>query len=84
MRHYGVRRYSNGPMDCWQDVKTPEQHLQCSLDLLKKFVPWEYERCANVEITDAGGYLAGRFPPTVRKPVLTLPSGKRFLAWQMP
>ncbi len=67
----------NGPMDCWQDVKTPEQHLQCSLDLLKKFVPWEYERCANVEITDAGGYLAGRFPPTVRKPVLTLPSGKK-------
>ena len=44
----------NGPMDCWQDVKTPEQHLQCSLDLLKKFVPWEYERCANVELTDAG------------------------------
>ncbi|WP_425532032.1 styrene monooxygenase/indole monooxygenase family protein [Acinetobacter baumannii] len=67
----------NGPMDCWQDVKTPEQHLQCSLDLLKKFVPWEYERCANVELTDAGGYLAGRFPPTVRKPVLTLPSGKK-------
>jgi len=40
-------------------------------------VPWEYERCANVELTDAGGYLAGRFPPTVRKPVLTLPSGKK-------
>lgn len=67
----------NGPMDCWQDVKTPEQHLQCSLDLLKKFVPWEYERSANIELTDAGGYLAGRFPPTVRKPVLTLPSGKK-------
>lgn len=67
----------NGPMDCWQDVKTAEQHLQCSLDLLKKYVPWEYERCLDVEITDEGGFLAGRFPPTVRKPILTLQSGKQ-------
>lgn len=67
----------NGPMDCWQDVKTADQHLQCSLDLLKKYVPWEYERCLDVEITDEGGFLAGRFPPTVRKPILTLPSGKQ-------
>lgn len=67
----------NGPMDCWQDIKTAEQHLQCSLDLLKKYVPWEYERCLNVEMTDEGGFLAGRFPPTVRKPILTLPSGKQ-------
>lgn len=67
----------NGPMDCWQDVQTPEQHLQRSLELLEKYVPWEFERCGNVELTDAGGYLAGRFPPTVRKPILTLPSGKK-------
>lgn len=67
----------NGPMDCWQDVKTPEQHLAKSLEILERYVPWEAERCKNVELTDAGGCLAGRFTPMVRQPVLTLPSGKQ-------
>lgn len=69
----------NGPMDDWGNAKTPEQHLQYSLEILKQFVPWEYERCKDVELTDAGGFLAGRFAPTVRKPVLTLPSGRKIL-----
>lgn len=68
-----------GPMDCWNDIKTAEEHLQQSLNILKTFTPWEYERCAHVTLTDEGGFLAGRFPPTVRKPVLTLPSGKKIL-----
>jgi len=42
-------------------------------------LPWEYERCRNVELTDGNGILAGRFPPTVRKPVATLPSGAKVL-----
>ncbi len=66
-----------GPMDCWQEVKTPEQHLEKSLEILNTYLPWEAERCQNVSLTDTGGYLAGRFPPTVRKPVLTLPSGNK-------
>lgn len=64
-----------GPMDCWQDVQSPEQHLQRSLEIIRRYVPWEAERCRNVELTDAGGVLAGRFTPMVRKPVLELPSG---------
>jgi hypothetical protein len=64
-----------GPMDCWNDVTTPQQHLERSLDVLKKFYPWEYERSRNAKLTDANGILAGRFPPTVRKPVARLPSG---------
>lgn len=66
-----------GPMDCWHEAKTPEQHLQMSLDILQKFVPWEAERCKQVELTDQNGYLSGRFVPMVRKPILTLPSGKK-------
>lgn len=66
-----------GPLDCWQDIKTPEQHLAKSLELLQKFVPWEAERCENIQLTDAGGFLAGRFPPTVRKPTITLANGKK-------
>lgn len=66
-----------GPMDCWQDAKTPEQHLQMSKDILNTYLPWEAERCSEIELTNAGGYLSGRFAPSVRKPILTLPSGRK-------
>jgi hypothetical protein len=65
-----------GPMDCWGDVQTPAQHLQRSLEILRTFLPWEAARCERVTLTDANGILAGRFAPTVRKPVGRLPSGK--------
>jgi len=68
-----------GPMDCWKDATTPEAHLETSLNILKTYLPWEYDRCDNVELTDENGILAGRFPPTVRKPVATLPSGAKVL-----
>ncbi|MEY8120229.1 styrene monooxygenase/indole monooxygenase family protein [Falsihalocynthiibacter sp. BN13B15] len=69
----------NGPMDCWRDVKTPSEHLAKSQEILQTFLPWEADRCRNVELTDDGGILAGRFPPTVRKPIGTLPSGAKVL-----
>lgn len=68
-----------GPMDCWADAKTPEKHLETSLNILKTFLPWEYERAKNVTLTDDNGVLSGRFAPTVRKPVATLPSGNKIL-----
>jgi len=68
-----------GPMDCWGDVKTPEAHLAKSREILETFLPWEAERCRNIELTDDNGILAGRFPPTIRRPVATLPSGRQVL-----
>ena len=68
-----------GPMDCWADVKTPAQHLETSLNILKTFLPWEYERSKNCQLTDDNGILAGRFAPTIRHPVATLPSGRKVL-----
>ncbi|MDO5103084.1 MAG: FAD-binding oxidoreductase [Lautropia sp.] len=68
-----------GPLDCWRDVKTPEAHLAVSKRFLETYLPWEGERAAKVELTDAGGVLSGAFPPTVRKPVMTLPSGRLVL-----
>jgi 2-polyprenyl-6-methoxyphenol hydroxylase-like FAD-dependent oxidoreductase len=65
-----------GPMDCWRDLASPEEHLAQSLKLLEQFLPWEAERARHVELTDGNGILAGSFAPTVRKPVLRLPSGK--------
>ena len=68
-----------GPMDAWGEVKTPAEHLAKSKEILQTFFPWEAERCAHIELTDANGILAGRFPPTVRKPVAELPSGRLVL-----
>jgi hypothetical protein len=64
-----------GPMDCWDDVRTPQEHLERSVEILDRFFPWEADRNRNIELTDDNGILAGRFPPTVRKPVAELPSG---------
>ncbi|GFM81317.1 hypothetical protein PSCICO_39300 [Pseudomonas cichorii] len=66
-----------GPMDCWQGIQSPEQHLEKSLELIKRYAPWEAERCGSVQLTDDKGFLSGRFTPMVRKPVLTLPSGNK-------
>ncbi|AIA05908.1 styrene monooxygenase/indole monooxygenase family protein [Streptomyces noursei] len=64
-----------GPVDAFQGVRDPREHLALTLDLMKTFLPWEYERSAGVELTDANGTLAGRYAPTVRNPIGTLPSG---------
>jgi 2-polyprenyl-6-methoxyphenol hydroxylase-like FAD-dependent oxidoreductase len=69
----------DGPMDCWGDVSTPQEHLERSQWILETFLPWEAERCRDVELTDDNGILAGRFPPTVRRPVAALPSGRLVL-----
>ena len=68
-----------GPMDCWDDVADSDQHMERSLELLAKFAPAEFDRCADVSLTDPGGVLRSRFTPQVRMPVATLPSGRPVL-----
>ncbi|MBY8888163.1 FAD-binding oxidoreductase [Streptomyces sp. PTM05] len=65
-----------GPLDVFEGVKDPREHLRLTLELMERFLPWEYE-CTRggVELTDAGGTLAGRYAPTVRNPIGELPSG---------
>ena len=69
----------SGPMDCWEDVKTPAEHLARSKWILEKFLPWEAERAGEAELTDEHGVLTGRVTPAVRKPVGALPSGRSVL-----
>ncbi|MFB8207227.1 styrene monooxygenase/indole monooxygenase family protein [Streptomyces sp. NPDC056010] len=64
-----------GPLDAFQSVKDPSEHLAKTLELMETFTPWEYARATKVELTDANGTLAGRYAPTVRKPVGRLPGG---------
>lgn len=65
-----------GPLDCFQHVGGAQEHLATSLSLLETYLPWEAERARHTELTDANAFLSGRLLPTVRKPVMTLPSGK--------
>ncbi len=64
-----------GPLDVFHDIDGPGEHLARTLELLERFVPWEYGRATAVELTDAHATLAGRYAPTVRDPVGRLPSG---------
>jgi hypothetical protein len=67
-----------GPLDAWPDGTSrlnPTEHLRRTLELIKKYLPWVYERCGNLELTDARATLHGRYTPTVRKPVAELPGG---------
>ncbi|MFF3398955.1 styrene monooxygenase/indole monooxygenase family protein [Streptomyces sp. NPDC002659] len=64
-----------GPLDVFQDVKDPAEHLSLTLELMEKFTPWEYARATKVELTDPGATLAGRYAPTVRLPIGKLPGG---------
>ncbi|MGR0160582.1 styrene monooxygenase/indole monooxygenase family protein [Paenarthrobacter nitroguajacolicus] len=67
-----------GPMDSWKGL-SPEEHLENSKNVLNTFLPWEAERASDVELTDPQGVLQGRFAPTVRHPIATLPSGRQVL-----
>ncbi|MFI6049536.1 styrene monooxygenase/indole monooxygenase family protein [Streptomyces violascens] len=64
-----------GPLDVFNGVKDPSEHLALTLELMEKFLPWEYARATRVELTDAGATLAGRYAPTVRNPIGRLPGG---------
>ncbi|MET9030859.1 styrene monooxygenase/indole monooxygenase family protein [Nocardia sp. NPDC004168] len=68
-----------GPMDCFSGVTDPQQHLEVTKRAVAEHVPWEAERCRDIQLTDDLGVLTGRFPPTVRRPVGVLPSGAAVL-----
>jgi hypothetical protein len=53
-----------GPMDCWSDVTTPQDQLECSLEILREYFPHESENFAGASLTD--GHPLGRITPTVR------------------
>jgi Styrene monooxygenase A putative substrate binding domain len=68
-----------GPLDCFDGVHDPQQHLETATKVVETYLPWEAERCADLALTDELGVLAGRFPPTVRRPIGVLPSGAPIL-----
>jgi len=71
-----VEAIPGGPMDRFQGLTSGEQVLAVAKEIVKEFCPWDYEWIKNAELSDPLGWLVGKFPPTVRKPVGVLPSGR--------
>jgi hypothetical protein len=68
-----------GPLDCFNGLADIEAHLARTKEMIRRFIPWEGDRVANVTPTDANAWLVGRFAPAVRHGVGRLPSGARVL-----
>lgn len=64
-----------GPMDILDTRDGPGKYFENCLKILKEFFPHEYERSKNCVLTDVLGIISGRFPPTIRKPVMRLHNG---------
>jgi hypothetical protein len=64
-----------GPLDSFNDTPNVEAQLARTKEMVRRFIPWEADRVANVTPTDANAGLTGRFAPAVRHPVGRLPSG---------
>jgi flavin reductase (DIM6/NTAB) family NADH-FMN oxidoreductase RutF len=76
---YVVEGVPGGPLDCWSDVETDEQHLTRLMQVLDEHFPAEGARIRDAVLADEHAVLRGAFTPVVRRPVATLPSGAAVL-----
>jgi hypothetical protein len=65
-----------GPLDCWKRAESSEEHIALAKQLLRRFVPWEAERCSKIVLTDNKAILRGQYTPVIRKPFIRLPNKK--------
>lgn len=68
-----------GPLDVFDGITDPSEHLAVTLDLMERYTPWEYARARRVELTDDQATLSTRVTPVVRDPVGRLPGGTAVL-----
>jgi flavin reductase (DIM6/NTAB) family NADH-FMN oxidoreductase RutF len=70
-----VEGVPGGPLDRWDDVSTPAEHLAVLREVLGSHFPSEAARMRDAALVDDGSVLRGRITPVVRRPVGVLPSG---------
>jgi hypothetical protein len=71
-----VEGVPGGPLDCWDDVTSPEEHLLRLEAVLSEHFVDEWLRLRDgYGLMDDGSMLHGRITPAVRRPVGVLPSG---------
>jgi flavin reductase (DIM6/NTAB) family NADH-FMN oxidoreductase RutF len=75
-----VEGVPGGPLDCWDDVRTPEAHRARLDEVLAAHFPTEHARLVHgCTLVDDRSVLNGRITPAVRRPVGVLPSGRPVL-----
>lgn len=67
---------AGGPIDRFDGAKTGEQVLAIGKEVIRELMPWDYEWARGMELADPLGWLLGGVPPTVRRAVGRLPSGR--------
>lgn len=65
--------------DSWERMTHAQDFIEHAKKMLSLFIPWEAERCADMELADSNAFLAGRFTPTVRQPTFISACGKAIL-----
>jgi hypothetical protein len=73
--------FVGGPLDQFAEVRDAEEILRRTRAIFEQWLPWERGRWDNARLTDAGAAICGGFVPAVRKPVATLPNGRRLIAF---
>ena len=67
-------------MDKFDGAKSGEDILNAGKSVIRDMCPWEHGIVDDMEaIDDPFGWVAGRFPPTVRKPYGIMPSGGKVI-----
>ena len=74
-----VEGVPGGPLDAWDDARTPQAHLDRLRELLAAHFPTEAARIGDAALVDDRAVLQGRITPAVRRPVGVLPSGATVL-----
>jgi flavin reductase (DIM6/NTAB) family NADH-FMN oxidoreductase RutF len=74
-----VEGVPGGPLDAWDDVATPAEHLARLQQVLARHFPAEAVRVRDARLVDEGSVLQGRISPVVRRAAGLLPSGAAVL-----
>lgn len=92
---FWVPWYSKGRQPCWgmlteakpggvfdrfRECRSAEELLRTKLELIREYMPWDYEHFEHAVPADENAWLAGQFTPEVRQVVGTLPSGAHVMA----
>lgn len=75
-----VEAKEGGPFDVYRDAKRGDEVLRRSKELVREYMPWDYELLKDAELADDNAWLAGELTPEVRQVVGTLPSGRQVMA----
>lgn len=75
-----VEAKAGGPFDRYRDAATGDEVLRRTKELIREYMPWDYEFLQSAELADENAWLVGELTPEVRQVVGTLPSGRQVMA----